>query len=63
MQLFNKVWGIGPTHAFKLYQKGYRTIGDLRNDVDELNEQPKIGLKYFEELQQRIPREEGSRIL
>eukprot|EP00048_Salpingoeca_helianthica_P001388 m.48900 g.48900 ORF g.48900 m.48900 type:complete len:329 (+) comp11429_c0_seq2:763-1749(+) len=56
--LFMEIWGIGAATAEKLVAKGYRTIEDLRAHQDELTTSQKIGLRYFEEFQLRIPREE-----
>ena len=49
--------GAGPETAKKWYAKGYRTIEDLKRS-DKLTQQQKIGVKYYEEFQKRIPREE-----
>ncbi|KAK7309517.1 hypothetical protein RJT34_06315 [Clitoria ternatea] len=57
LSLFGEVWGIGPSTALKLYEKGYRTLDDLRND-DSLTNAQKLGLKYFDDIRQRIPRHE-----
>ena len=54
---FGKIWGVGPSTAQKLYSNGVRSIEELHQRKDELlNDQQKIGLKYFDELQERIPR-------
>ncbi|XP_027361484.1 DNA polymerase lambda isoform X2 [Abrus precatorius] len=57
ISLFGEVWGIGPSTALKLYEKGHRTLDDLRND-DSLTNAQKFGLKYFDDIKQRIPRHE-----
>ncbi|RDX97331.1 DNA polymerase lambda [Mucuna pruriens] len=57
ISLFGEVWGIGPSTALKLYEKGHRTLDDLRND-DSLTNAQKLGLKYFDDIMQRIPRHE-----
>ncbi|CAJ2647664.1 unnamed protein product [Trifolium pratense] len=57
ISLFGEVWGIGPATALKLYDKGHRTLDDLRND-DSLTNAQKLGLKYFDDIRQRIPRHE-----
>lgn len=57
ISLFGEVWGIGPATALKLYDKGYRTLDDLKND-DSLTHAQKIGLKYFDDINTRIPRHE-----
>ncbi|XP_073130448.1 DNA polymerase lambda [Henckelia pumila] len=57
ISLFGEVWGIGPTTASKLYEKGHRTLDDLRNE-DSLTNSQMIGLKYFDDIKTRIPRHE-----
>ncbi|KAJ1389903.1 DNA-directed DNA-polymerase X [Sesbania bispinosa] len=57
ISLFGEVWGIGPATALKLYEKGHRALDDLRND-DSLTNAQKLGLKYFDDIRQRIPRHE-----
>lgn len=53
----SEVWGVGPSKANELYGMGIKTIEELRKHTDLLNRNQKIGLKYFEEFQQKIPRE------
>jgi len=59
-----QVYGIGPTKAKALIDQGIRSVKDLRRavivDPTLLNEKQKIGLHYWEDLIQRIPREEMS---
>ncbi|XP_041015457.1 DNA polymerase lambda isoform X1 [Juglans microcarpa x Juglans regia] len=55
--LFGEVWGIGPATALKLYEKGYCALDDLQNEESLTNSQ-RIGLKYFDDIKQRIPRHE-----
>ncbi|XP_031285345.1 DNA polymerase lambda isoform X1 [Pistacia vera] len=57
ISLFGEVWGIGPATALKLYEKGHRTLDDLKNE-DTLTNSQKIGLKYFDDIKTRIPRHE-----
>jgi len=56
------VHGIGLQLANKLYLKGIKTIEDLRKNEDLLNSTQKIGLKYYDDLIQRIPRKECEEI-
>eukprot|EP01064_Diplonema_japonicum_P014692 TRINITY_DN22380_c0_g1_i1.p1 TRINITY_DN22380_c0_g1~~TRINITY_DN22380_c0_g1_i1.p1 ORF type:complete len:606 (+),score=95.03 TRINITY_DN22380_c0_g1_i1:43-1860(+) len=54
-----KIWGVGPTTAVRLYRMGIKTIKTLIEKQDEVLTKPqKIGLKYCDELQERIPRAE-----
>uniref|UniRef100_A0A6C0KWD2 DNA polymerase beta n=1 Tax=viral metagenome TaxID=1070528 RepID=A0A6C0KWD2_9ZZZZ len=56
------IYGIGPAKATELVQAGIRSIQQLRDEVKQhpkmLNDKQKVGLKYYEELLERIPREE-----
>lgn len=58
IQIFTEIHGIGPKKAEALKEKGIKTIEELKNNKDELNDTQKMGLQYYEELQERIPREE-----
>jgi DNA polymerase lambda len=59
---FMKVWGVGPSIAERWYTLGCRTIDDVKKKVKEnklnLTEQQKVGLKYFNDLELKIPREQ-----
>jgi len=53
------IYGVGPKKAKELVEKGIKTIEDLRLKQDDLlNDVQKIGLKYYEQIQERIPRSE-----
>ncbi|KAL6189813.1 hypothetical protein ACLB2K_036214 [Fragaria x ananassa] len=58
ISLFGEIWGIGPATAQKLYEKGHRTLDDLKNE-ESLSSSQKLGLKYFYDINQRIPRNEA----
>ncbi|XAR65021.1 DNA-directed DNA polymerase [Bertholletia excelsa] len=57
ISLFGEVWGIGPATALKLYEKGHRTLDNLKNE-ESLTHAQKIGLKFFDDIKTRIPRHE-----
>ncbi|KAG7672125.1 hypothetical protein Ndes2526B_g06893 [Nannochloris sp. 'desiccata'] len=57
---FLKVWGVGPSIAEKWYSLGCRTIQDVEKKVQKLTEQQKCGLKFFNDFEVKIPREEIS---
>jgi DNA polymerase/3'-5' exonuclease PolX len=60
---FQKVHGIGPATAMQLFRSGYRTIRDLQSDPQGLlGPVHRIGIKHFEDLQHRIPREEVTEV-
>ena len=48
-------------HGHAHLSKGYRTLDDLRTKA-KLTRQQLIGLKYYDEFLQRIPRDEAARI-
>ncbi len=55
--IFSKVYGIGNKKAQQLVMAGVKTIEGLRERQDELlNDPQKKGLKYYEEILERIPR-------
>jgi DNA polymerase/3'-5' exonuclease PolX len=63
LKLLTEVWGIGMGIANKLYRKGIKTIEDLRKNESLLNKNQKVGLKYYEEIKDRIPRAECEEVL
>jgi len=52
------VYGIGPKKAKELVDKGVTTIAQLRDNQSLLNDNQKVGLKYYEDILKRIPRAE-----
>ena len=58
--MLSNIYGIGPIKAKELVEKyGIKTIEELRERQEEvLNAVQKIGLKYYEDIEQRIPRSE-----
>jgi DNA polymerase/3'-5' exonuclease PolX len=55
---FLKIHGVGPVQANKLMKAGFTSIEDLRacsNLDDHLNDVQRMGLQYYEEMQERIP--------
>ena len=65
-ELFCNVWGIGPATADALIKKGLLSIDDLRKAETEgkikLEKGQSIGLKRYEDLLLRMPREEVEEI-
>lgn len=59
-KIFMDIHGVGQKKANDLVKEGFKTIDDLRkSDVDSiLNNVQKKGLKYYEDIQKRIPYEE-----
>ncbi|KAE8619370.1 hypothetical protein XENTR_v10009737 [Xenopus tropicalis] len=58
INFLTRVTGIGPAAARKLVDEGIKTLDDLRNNEHKLNHHQKIGLKYFDDFEKRIPRKE-----
>lgn len=58
LDLFQSIYGVGPTKAEELVRAGFKTIEDLRDNPTLLNDKQRIGLQYYEALLERIPRAE-----
>ena len=53
-----EVYGIGPKKAKDLVENGIISIAMLRKNQHMLNDIQKVGLKYYEDILKRIPRDE-----
>lgn len=59
LMLLTNVYGVGPKKATELINAGITTILELREREDELlNDIQKLGLLYYEDILERIPRAE-----
>ncbi|KAL3270543.1 hypothetical protein HHI36_021081 [Cryptolaemus montrouzieri] len=58
INLLASISGIGPAKAQSLVNDGITTIEKLRQNTHILNHHQQIGLKYYEDFQKKIPREE-----
>ncbi len=62
IQSFERIWGVGPQTARKWYAMGITSVNQIKNisekDPTFLTEQQKTGLKYYNDLQKKIPRKE-----
>lgn len=59
INILSKIYGIGPKKAKELVDEGITSIEALRKVQDnKLNAKQKLGLKYFEDIEKRIPRSE-----
>ena len=63
IERFRKIWGVGGVVANKLYSYGFRTIEGLRKNPKYLTKNQTVGLKYYEEFIEKIPREQVTRFL
>ena len=60
-EIFLNIHGVANVNAKKLVDLGFKTIEDLRkcpNIEDHLNEKQLIGLKFYDDILQKIPRDE-----
>ena len=44
LEMFDEIHGVGPATALQFYNKGFRTINDLRKNTHLLNEAQKVPL-------------------
>jgi len=62
IHIFGEIYGVGPKKAEELAKQGFKSIADLRqklkNDPTILNATQKVGLQYYEDILERIPRKE-----
>ncbi|XP_053245398.1 DNA polymerase lambda isoform X3 [Podarcis raffonei] len=61
LEVFSNIWGAGVKTAQMWYQQGFRTLDDIRTKAS-LTSQQAIGLKHYEDLLERMPREEAAQI-
>lgn len=60
LRLFNDIWGVGPKTAHEFYhRKKWRDLDDIIEfGWENLSKVQKIGVKYFDEFKDAIPRKE-----
>ncbi len=62
LEAFTQIYGVGPKKAADLVKAGYKTIADLRTALQKnpklLNKNQQIGLRHYEDILERIPRQE-----
>jgi Fingers domain of DNA polymerase lambda/Helix-hairpin-helix domain len=59
INILGDIYGVGPKKAQELVNVGIKTIDELREKQNELlNDIQKVGLRYYEQIQERIPRSE-----
>ncbi|KAL0065607.1 hypothetical protein AAF712_007385 [Marasmius tenuissimus] len=63
-RVFQGIYGVGQSTALKWYSNGCRTLQDLANGKGgvKLSAAQKIGLKYYDDINDRMPREEAGAI-
>jgi DNA polymerase/3'-5' exonuclease PolX len=62
LSTFMSIWGVGQKLANELYQKGCRTLNDVRSIQDQLPLQVQKALRVHEELQVKMLREEVKKL-
>eukprot|EP00891_Asterochloris_glomerata_P001994 jgi/Astpho2/1994/Aster-00502 len=62
LQLFQRIFGAGEVVSQKWYNDGCRTLVDVRRRSD-LTEQQLVGLQYYQEIEQPIPRGQAEQVL
>ena len=63
VNLLQRVAGVGPAKAQELVSAGITSLEQLRDNLDQLTSAQRIGLKYLEDFEQRIPRREIEKIV
>jgi DNA polymerase/3'-5' exonuclease PolX len=58
-----EIHGIGPKNAKKIIDAGIKTIAELKKNTNLLNNKQKIGLKYYDDLNKKIPLDEYNKHL
>lgn len=62
LDALQNIYGVGPAKAKELVEAGIHSIAQLRDEVQKqpklLNDKQKVGLRYYEDLLERIPRQE-----
>jgi DNA polymerase lambda len=63
LETFTKIWGVGPEKANRLYAQGMRTLEDLQKNQHLLSDIQKVGLKYVEDFDIKMTRQEVESIV
>jgi NAD-dependent DNA ligase len=58
INIFTDIYGVGPKKAAELVDAGIKTIAQLRENQQLLNDIQKIGLIHYEDILEKIPRNE-----
>lgn len=61
LEVFTKVWGAGPHTAKVWVAQGFRTLEDLASKAS-LTRHQEIGLKYYDDLSEKMTRHEAEDI-
>ena len=58
LNTLTRVFGIGPKKARDFIEEGLDTVEKLKNHPEKLTSAQKIGVEFYDDIQQKIPREE-----
>ncbi|KAI0016721.1 hypothetical protein F4780DRAFT_758066 [Xylariomycetidae sp. FL0641] len=63
LRLFYDIWGVAATTARDFYNRGWRDLDDIvEYGWDKISRVQQVGVKFYDEFQLRIPREETEAI-
>lgn len=63
IRTFYNIWGVSAATAEEFYQKGWRDLDDIVEfGWDSIHRSQQIGVKYYDEFLQKIPRSETKSI-
>ncbi|KAJ5170819.1 DNA polymerase family X [Penicillium coprophilum] len=63
LNLFYGIWGVGAKTAREFYQRGWRDLDDIvEHGWAKLSRVQQIGVKFYEEFQKGVPRDESESI-
>lgn len=60
---FLKIYGVGPVKANQLFDRGYRTVEQLAQNIQEFTSAQQWGISYYYHFIQKIPRAEIDNIV
>ncbi|EPX74484.1 DNA polymerase Xfamily [Schizosaccharomyces octosporus yFS286] len=62
IRLFYNIFGVGAAKALEWYQKGWRTVEEVRKHKDTFTKQIQVGLEYYEDFSKTTTIEEATNI-
>ena len=62
LKLFYDIYGVAAITAHEFYHRGWRDLDDVTLNWSTLSREQQIGLKFYDDFQVRIPREEVEKI-
>lgn len=59
---FWNIYDVGPKTARDWYDRGWKDLDDVRKEFDSLTRDQQVGIRFYEDFEDRIPRDEVKRI-